>query len=89
MLGVVTLTRVSAPAWDLPWGGDLRQGACPLHRCNTDGGRATCRSMVELPRGAIHPRVLRQRPWVEGAFDFQEGDAALVGGEHDESPVGW
>ena len=69
---------------DLAGGGDLCQGAGALHGRNADGGRATCRSMVELPGGAIHPRVLRQRLRLQGTFDFQEGDAALVGG-HDES----
>ena len=37
---------------------------------------------AEPPGGAIHPRVLRHRPRVQGAFDLQKGDAALVGGDH-------
>ena len=38
---------------------------------------------AEPPGGAIHPRVLRHCHRVEGAFDLQKRDAALVRGDHD------
>ena len=78
-VGARTVSGWGGPATSKPAVMTSTSGPCAADRTDPHAHHARAHA-AEPPGGAIHPRVLCHRPRVQGTFDLQEGDAALVGG---------